>query len=75
MLGKRDFSQSTMAASRGTSAACSQDTSVSAAPDVDAKVPGSQSYEVCRSSNTGAYLSCYLMVSNLAKNNNKYYII
>jgi hypothetical protein len=68
MLGKRNLSQSTCADSPVTAAKKLN------APDVDAKIYGSTSYEVCKSS-SGDYLSTYLMNSDCGANHNKFYIL
>ena len=44
------------------------------APEVDAELANSTSYEVYKDA-SGKYYNCYLMNSNCDKNNNKYYII
>ena len=68
MLSKRNLSQSTCADSPNLPLKKIN------APDVDAKICGHSSYEVCKSSN-GDYLSTYLMNSDCGKNNNKFYIL
>jgi predicted DNA-binding WGR domain protein len=68
MLKKRTFDE---ALSTGAS---SQETKKINAPDVDAKISGYTSYEVCKSS-SGEFLSTYLMNSDCGNNHNKYYIL
>jgi hypothetical protein len=68
MLGKRNLSQSTCADSPVSSPKKIN------APDVDAKISCSTSYEVCKNS-SGDYLSTYLMKSDCKVNNNKFYIL
>ena len=68
MLGKRNLSQSTCADSPVTAVKKLN------APDVDAKICGSTSYEVCKSP-SGDYLSTYLMNSDCGANHNKFYIL
>lgn len=68
MLGKRNLSQSTCTDSPVQGAKQIN------APDVDAKICGYTSYEVCKSS-SGDYLSTYLMNSDCGNNHNKFYIL
>ena len=65
MIGnKRNFSQATCASSDTSS-----DEASKKKQEVDAEIPGNQSYKVVDG------LSCYLMKSDCGVNNNKYYII